>query len=96
MNRFTKLSESKTFYVTGDISGKLEHEGYYGDAVNRLAKFENLYEHLLARHNAIPAELEKLRLAGKNKTVTFKELLTEKMINDMILTQLERQGLKDT
>lgn len=94
MERLTKLSESKAFYVTDRIIGSSGIEGYHGDAVDRLAKFENLYEHLMERHVAIPSELEVLRNAGKNKTVTFKELLTEKMIIDMLLTQLERHGLK--
>lgn len=94
MKRFTKLSENKEFYVTDNISGILPDEGYYGEAVDKLAKFENLFDHLTARKKLIPAELENLRAAGKNKTVTFKELLMEKMVNEMMLVQLARQGLK--
>lgn len=94
MDRLTRLIESKGCYVSDGISGIKEDDGYYGEAVERLARFENLYEHLISRHAAIPAELEKLRAAGKNKTVTFKELLAEKLVTDMMLTQFQRFGLK--
>ncbi len=93
MERMTRLLESKAVYVTDRIAGSIE-EGFYGEAIDRLAKFENLYDHLISRHSAIPSELEFLRNAGKTKTVTFKELLTEKMIIEMLLTQMNRQGLK--
>ena len=65
-----------------------------GDAVEKLARFENFYNHLIERRTAIPEEIETLRKAGKDKTVTFKELLTEKMVNQMILNQLEKYGLR--
>lgn len=89
MERYTKKSDSKGIYVTEGINGLIEGEGYYGDAIERLAKFENLNEHLINRQKMIPVELESLRNSGKSKTVTFKELLSEKMVNEMILTKLE-------
>ncbi len=94
MNRLTRLSEDHGFYVSDSIAGQVAQEDYYGEAIEKLAKFENLQDHLIARHHAIPSELEALRSAGKGKTVTFKELLTEKLVTDMLLTQLERHGLK--
>lgn len=93
MERFTKQASADSCYVTAKITGVIENEGYYGEAIERLAKFENIYEHLMMRKGAIPAELEALRGANKGKTVTFKELLAEKMINDMVLKLLEREGL---
>lgn len=94
MERLTKQSENTGCYITESIDGTIENEGYYGEAIEKLAKFENLYDHLYARRSAIPGELDALRKAGKEKTVTFRELLGEKMVNDMLLTQIERQGLK--
>lgn len=94
MERLTKRSADNLFYVEAGVSEMDADNRYCGEAINRLAKFEDLWAHLLTRHSVIPAELEALRRAGKEKTVTFKELLAEKMINDMLLTHLERQGLK--
>lgn len=94
MERLTKPSENNAFYVTDKITGIIAEEGYYGEAIDRLAKFENLYAHLMERYSAIPSELEALRSAGKNRTVTFKERLTEKMIIEMLLNQLRRHGLE--
>lgn len=93
MKRLTKLSGDKGFFVTDKITGKIATEGYYGEAIEKLAKFENFCDHLIARRNSIHSELETLRNEGKTKTVTFKELLTEKMINEMILIQLEKHEL---
>lgn len=95
MNRLTKLSEDGKFYVVADAGCEKNAGGaLHGEAVERLARFENFFEHLLARRNAIPGEMEVLRGAGRNKTVKFRELMTEKMVNDMILTQMGFFGLK--
>jgi hypothetical protein len=91
MERLTILSENKRFYVTDHIKGKLADDGYYGDAIQKLAKFENLYDYLIARQNSIPKELEILRNEGKIKTVTFRELLSRKMMNAALLTMMEEQ-----
>lgn len=93
MERLTRLTEAQGFYVSDITTVCTTAEGCSGDAIERLAKFENLYDHLTQRRKEIPTELETLRAAGKNKTVTFKELLTEKMIIDMLLNQLVRHGL---
>ena len=94
MKRLTRLAAKEKFYTTDGITGKVDNEGYYGDAVEKLARFEDFYNHLIERRTAIPEEIETLRKAGKDKTVTFKELLTEKMVNQMILNQLEKYGLR--
>lgn len=86
MKRLTQLSPDKeTYCVTEEILSSV--------AINQLAKYENLYEHLLSRQEMIPVELEQLRHAGKNKTVTFRELLTEKLMKDMMLSEFKRHGL---
>jgi len=91
--RLTKLSESKEFYVTANIEGKLGDEGYFGDAVEKLAKFENLHDYLVERQICIPKELEALRNEGKSKTVKFKELLAQKLINETLLDLLASKGI---
>ena len=94
MERLTNKTKTEDFYVTKFIDGKLENEAYYGEAVERLAKFENLFDHLMKRKNEIPMELDALRSAGKTKTYGYKEKFAEKLMNDMMLSMLEQYGLK--
>ncbi|MGB4590394.1 MAG: hypothetical protein WBI17_14345 [Clostridiaceae bacterium] len=86
--------DTQDFYVTEFIEGKSDNEEYYGEAIERLAKFENLFDHLMKRKDAIPIELDSLRSEGKNKTYGYKEKFAEKLMNDMMLNMLEQYGLK--
>lgn len=94
MKRLTNKTENNDFYVTKFIDGKLDNEEYYGEAIEQLAKFENLFDHLMERKNEIPIELDALRSEGKNKTYGYKEKFAEKLMNDMMLGILEQYGLK--
>lgn len=94
MKRLTNKTENNDFYVTKFIDGKSGNEEYYGEAIEQLAKFENLFDHLMERKNEIPMELDALRSEGKNKTYGYKEKFAEKLMNDMMLGILEQYGLK--
>lgn len=94
MKRLTRLAGNNEHYVTDSIEGKDENEGYYGEAVEKLAKFEDFYDHLVVRQDVIPKELEKLRSEGKSKTFRYKELFAEKLMNEVLLDQLRARGLK--
>lgn len=94
MERLTQKNDQENCYVTKFIEGKLENEAYVGEAVERLAKFENLFDHLIKRKNEIPIELDALRSLGKTKTYGYKEKFAEKLMNDMMLGMLEQFGLK--
>jgi hypothetical protein len=94
MERLTKRSENNQVYVTESIDGQYGDEGYHGEAIEKLAKFENVYDHIIERQKAIPVELEALRSAGKEKNYKFKELLGQKIMNEMLLMQMSHQGLK--
>jgi len=94
MGRLTKKMGTENFYVTEFIEGKSANEEYFGEAVERLAKFENLFDHLIERKNEIPIELDSLRSEGKNKTYGYKEKFAEKLMNDMMLNMFEQFGLK--
>lgn len=93
MERLTKQSKEQEFYVTEYIAGKMGDEGYYGEAIEKLAKFENLYDYLLARKISLPEEMEKLRNEGKNKSYKFKEIFAQKLMNEALLALLSAQGL---
>jgi hypothetical protein len=94
MKRLTKKTDTQDFYVTEFIDAKSDNEEYYGEAVERLAKFENFFDHLMERKSEIPQELDSLRSEGKNKTYGYKEKFAEKLMNDMMMNMLEQYGLK--
>jgi len=93
MERLTKASGKKRYYIADELSLNQEVKGYTGPAVNKLAAFENLYEDLLQKQEEIPLELERLRSENKTKTVRFRELMVEKMMNDTVLNLFKRYGL---
>jgi len=63
------------------------------EAFQRLAAYENLYDDLVANMVAIPQELGKLKAAGKEKTVRYREMLGQKLINNQIIALFERHGI---
>lgn len=63
-------------------------------AIQKLAIFENMCDALVRENSDIPAELEALRLGGKDKTVKFKEAMARKLINGSVVAYLERFGIK--
>ncbi len=95
MKRYTYETRQGA-YAAEAIAPRAEGAGYSGEAVSALARYENLHAHLLERSRVIPEELERLRLAGKEKTVTFRELLGEKLMNDRLLSLLKAFGLEET
>lgn len=62
--------------------------------MTELEKYQAFHQRMRQRKAEIPAELEALRQAGKEKTVQFKELMAEKLTVEMILTQLRYVGLE--
>lgn len=93
MDRLTRMLGNNE-YIADDITLNHVDNGYTGEAITRLAKFENIYEDLIASQNQIPKELEKLRNEGKTKSVRFRELMVTKMTNANIIDLFKRYGLK--
>ena len=92
MIRLTELSENQQ-YVVDKLYIKEEKQCYGGQAIERLAAYENLYESLLRYQNEISKDLEMLRQANKNKSVKFKELLANKIVNNNLIDLLEKAVL---
>ena len=63
------------------------------EAARRLAAFEDAYEKLANDLITIPAELAKLKAAGKEKTVRYRELFGQKLINSQIKCLFEEYGI---
>ena len=91
MERFTK-TVGNYFYIADEEKIRRDANGYTGDAVTRLAKFENIYEDLLKKQEAIAKEMEQLRLEGKTNTIRFKQNLANKLLNSQILALFESYG----
>ena len=92
MDRLTRALDDGTYVVD---SSKVEPNihGYSGEAIDKLARFENFYLDLLASQVAIPEEMEKLRQQGKTKSVRFRELMGEKMGKANLISLIKSYGL---
>jgi hypothetical protein len=84
LSRLTRALDSNNFYVVDDTKVQHDANGYSGDAISKLAKFENIYDDLISKQSEISKELEKLRLEGKTHSVKFKQLLVNKIANNNI------------
>ncbi|MGE5380589.1 MAG: hypothetical protein ACM3NT_05920 [Methylocystaceae bacterium] len=85
MERFTvKLADGTYAAADGCSSDEI---------VQKLAKFENMYDTLCREHDKVIADMEKLRLAGKSKTVTYKQLLANKMMIMELISRFDIYGL---
>ena len=92
MDRLTKILNNN-FYILDDAKIQHDADGYFGDAISKLAKFENIYDDLVSKQNKISKELEKLRLEGKTHSVKFKQLLANKITNNNIMILFKTYGL---
>jgi hypothetical protein len=94
MERLTKLMGNNDSYIAEDITVNHDCNGYTGEAITKLAKFENIYEDLIASQREISKQLEKLRNEEKTKTVRFRELMFKKMTNVTIIELFKSYGLE--
>jgi hypothetical protein len=63
-------------------------------AIARLGAFEDAFEALLRERSEIPLILEGMREQGKAKTVRYKELIAQKLINSSIIMFFEKHGIE--
>lgn len=94
MARLTRQREDGAGYVVDEAYITHDAGGYSGEAIERLARFENAHADLLAQQDSILSELDRLRDEGKHKSVRFRELLGQKMINNTLIALLERHGVR--
>lgn len=93
MKRFTQKLEDKNIVLLNELSIKGDY--VYGEAIDRLAKFESFYDEITKAQLEISSQLEALRNEGKDKTVEFKELFTKKLVNNNVMAFLRFHGLAD-
>lgn len=94
MDRLTKSLDNNNFYVVEESKINQEENGYSGEAIIKLAKFENFYDDLISKQTEISKELEKLKSEDKTHSVKFKQLLANKLNNNSILILFKSYGLQ--
>jgi hypothetical protein len=64
-------------------------------ALRLLAAFEDAYGEFVASQESIPAELERMKADGKEKTVRYRETFAQKLYNLQIAALFARHGIKE-
>jgi len=93
MERLTELAEGKGKYISKHILAE-ENGDFSGEAIERLAKFENLLEEMMHQKDELPRELAKLREQGKEKTYSFREILSNKLTIETFLRIMKDFGIE--
>ena len=62
--------------------------------LERLAAFDRMYADLLKERDKVLADLDRLRAAGKNKGVTYQQLLAQKLTLQNLIGRFEIYGIK--
>ena len=63
--------------------------------LERLAAFDRMYADLLKERDKVLADMEKLRAAGKNKGVTYQQLMAQKLTVQNLIGRFEIYGIKE-
>ena len=62
--------------------------------LERLAAYDRMYADLLKERDKVLSDMEKLRAAGKNKGVTYQQLLAQKLTLQNLIGRFEIYGIK--
>ena len=62
--------------------------------LERLAAYDRMFAGLLKERDKVLADMEKLRAAGKNKGVTYQQLLAQKLTVQNLIGRFEIYGIK--
>ena len=63
--------------------------------LERLAAYDRMYTDLLKERDKVLADLDWLRSAGKNKGVTYQQLLAQKLTVQNLIGRFEIYGIKE-
>ena len=63
--------------------------------LERLAAYDRMYADLLRERDKVLADMEKLRAAGKNKGVTYQQLMAQKLTVQNLIGRFEIYGIKE-
>ena len=61
----------------------------------RLAAYDRMYADLLREREQVLSNMERLRAAGKNRGVTYQQLLAQKLTVQNLIGRFEIYGIKE-
>ena len=64
--------------------------------LERLAAYDRMYVDLLREREQVLSNLERLRAAGKNRGVTYQQLLAQKLTVQNLIGRFEIYGIRET
>ena len=64
--------------------------------LERLAAYDRMYVDLLREREQVLSNMERLRAAGKNRGVTYQQLLAQKLTVQNLIGRCEIYGLRET
>ena len=64
--------------------------------LERLAAYDRMYADLLREREQVLTNMERLRAAGKNRGVTYQQLLAQKLTVQNLIGRFEIYGIRET
>ena len=64
--------------------------------LERLAAYDRMYADLLREREQVLSNMERLRAAGKNRGVTYQQLLAQKLTVQNLIGRIEIYGIRET
>ena len=64
--------------------------------LERLAAYDRMYVDLLREREQVLSNMERLRAAGKNRGVTYQQLLAQKLTVQNLVGRFEIYGIRET
>ena len=64
--------------------------------LERLAAYDSMYADLLREREQVLSNMERLRAAGKNRGVTYQQLLAQKLTVQNLIGRFEIYGIRET
>ena len=63
--------------------------------LERLAAYDRMYVDLLKEQDKVLADMDRLRATGKNRGVTYQQLLAQKLTVQNLIGRFEIYGIKE-
>lgn len=94
MERITKYLEESPHAVVGKDKISLIPEGYTGEAVELLARFENFRAALEQERERTETGMERLKKEGKTKSYQFRELMGKRGMCNYVIGMMKIYDLE--
>lgn len=86
MKRYTIWQEEKQRYEVIRRDLIFENGWYRGEPIQRLGRFESLFEQLQREQEQVQVQMEQLRQAGQGRSADFKQLEARKALLEEIFS----------